>query len=437
MSTTPIDDGTREEDTKPKPLSSSQIDHFLYFGYVPFTPKDWQEQSWANVPIQPELQQVRDFDLMRLSGDAFEAGFAKGSRGLNVVPLSGGNDSRAILAALLNQYVSDEILTVTFGTPGAYDFEIPKILAKRAGVKHVAIDLTRVDFSSDILGATAEEFAEHPMWLFGPSVIRMVTSAIGTDATYWSGYLGGPVTGSHQPRHASESWEMAVRRHADRRPFGGAMDLVPEGYSTRTAFPLDEPSGFHAALTLDEKADLMLRQHAWLRREHAVAGYCQRFPFVEPEFLRVMFNAGHSWRAGQSLYLKMLHSRYPRLFELPHKDHLGLAPRAGGTQRLAARGVRRLRSALSRRFPRQVRFASPTVNYVDWDYAFRYRSDFTALAGAALQSLEQRGVLGTRKPTTWLRRHATGDSAVGLALSQLVSLEIYLSQSGGLGGKAS
>ena len=41
-----------------------------------------------------------------------------------MVPLSGGLDSRTILAALLEAGLKDRITTVTYGTPGTWDYDI-------------------------------------------------------------------------------------------------------------------------------------------------------------------------------------------------------------------------------------------------------------------------------------------------------------------------
>ena len=65
----------------------------------------------------------------------------------HVVPISGGLDSRAILAGLLEFTDASNIFTYTFGTPGTYDFEIGKKLSKEIGTKHISFPLTNHVFS--------------------------------------------------------------------------------------------------------------------------------------------------------------------------------------------------------------------------------------------------------------------------------------------------
>lgn len=62
--------------------------------------------------------------------------------------LSGGLDSRAILGGLISAGLKDSIVTVTFGTPGTYDFDIGKKIATELGIKHELIDLTSVEMTS-------------------------------------------------------------------------------------------------------------------------------------------------------------------------------------------------------------------------------------------------------------------------------------------------
>lgn len=64
----------------------------------------------------------------------------------HVLPLSGGLDSRTILGGLLNNIPAEEIVTVTFGTPDTWDFEIGRRVAHEAGTQHFTVDLRPESF---------------------------------------------------------------------------------------------------------------------------------------------------------------------------------------------------------------------------------------------------------------------------------------------------
>jgi asparagine synthetase B (glutamine-hydrolysing) len=63
-----------------------------------------------------------------------------------IIPLSGGLDSRAILAAVLRCTSKDNIITSTFGEQGSFDFEIGKMVAEKAGVKNIPVGVEKADF---------------------------------------------------------------------------------------------------------------------------------------------------------------------------------------------------------------------------------------------------------------------------------------------------
>ncbi|MDO5499966.1 MAG: 7-cyano-7-deazaguanine synthase [Propionibacteriaceae bacterium] len=407
-------------------LARSRVLDFLFYGYIPMIPEDASAQAWHNVPVEPKIQKLPDHEIRRMAFEAFEASTRPSAASVNVVHLSGGNDSRAILAALLEHGGPSSVIAVTYGTPGTYDYEIPRVITKRAGVEHVRIDLSKVELTTGDLVRVADNLPR-PIWLFGPWANRLVTDRFGQGSTYWSGYLGGPVTGSHQPQaEVAASWREALEMHAKRPGFGGASKLFPPSYSARNALPQEDYS-FTSPLTLDEQVDFLLRQHAWIYQEHAVPGYCYRFPFCDPGVLTVFLNAGRTRRRGQQLYLSMLEERYPRLFrDLPHKDHMGLRPSAGPISRQARLYQLRGRRGLARILGRWGMFPGLGTNHLDWNQVFRRRADFAELAQELLPNLRKRRVTESIDPVLVYADHRAGRSDNGLFLTQLISLETWL-----------
>lgn len=98
----------------------------------------------------PRFDESRD-DLDDPEGEVRELGErllraterAVSGKGRLLVPLSGGLDSRAILGAVLECKPASDILAVTFGMPGTFDFEIGARLARETGLAHRALDVTR------------------------------------------------------------------------------------------------------------------------------------------------------------------------------------------------------------------------------------------------------------------------------------------------------
>lgn len=408
---------------------SPLIESFLYFGYVPRIRPDWSHQPWAKVPVDHTIGQLSDAAAAQAAARTFGAAFDHEEPGPQVVLLSGGFDSRAILGALLERYNTREIVAATYGTPGTLDYELGKLVARDVGVAHVPIDLSTRTVSILDVERVAREF-DQPMWLFGSLSNRLVAATIG-NGTYWSGYLGGPVTGSHTPVAPSRSWELAAERHVARAPFADCNRILAPQYDPATTFPA-APVQFHSPLTLDERVDLVLRQHAFLAPEHAMAHQHCAMPYLGEAFLNVMFNARPEHRRGQILYKRMLARTYTRLFELPLKGTLGLKQSAGPLRR----GLRRAGVSARLRMYRVTgspRFVPPNVNHVEWNGAFRRREDLRVLAMSAMKRLAATGLVPWCDLERLVTDHIARRVHAGLAISQLISLQAYLDTHDGHG----
>jgi len=112
-----------------------------------------------------------------------------------VIPLSGGLDSRSILAFALLFIEKSRIVTYTFGVPGAYDYEIGGEIAKLAGTKHFQIDLNRHQYSEHELDLVCK-YSGHSTFLFHHPPIHEINQII-SDGIVISGYLGDLVFGSY------------------------------------------------------------------------------------------------------------------------------------------------------------------------------------------------------------------------------------------------
>ncbi|QEH32400.1 Carboxyethyl-arginine beta-lactam-synthase [Aquisphaera giovannonii] len=60
-----------------------------------------------------------------------------------LLSLSGGLDSRLILVEMLRHLAPGQFRTMTYGTPGSFDYEIARLIASRRGLRHRSFDLSR------------------------------------------------------------------------------------------------------------------------------------------------------------------------------------------------------------------------------------------------------------------------------------------------------
>lgn len=106
---------------------------FLHFGYFPQPPN-----SSLSAPIFP-FSDSKAKPLHILSQSIQKSIQSKAEVALL---LSGGLDSRIILVELLKHLPPKSIHTITFGSPGTWDYSIGNLLAKKAGTQHTSIDLS-------------------------------------------------------------------------------------------------------------------------------------------------------------------------------------------------------------------------------------------------------------------------------------------------------
>ncbi|MEW6434116.1 MAG: asparagine synthase-related protein [Myxococcota bacterium] len=336
-----------------------------------------------------------------------------------LVPLSGGMDSRAILAALLEVLPAWKINTYTHGTIGANDFELGNLVARRVGTRHVSIDLDQVPFTYDAL-ATAAVWSDANTDLAQPAVWHRVAEIFGTSVPQWTGFTGDGLGGSHyRPPRAvtmTEAVEAYLNEEAvhydwvDRNePWREEAALV----ATETAY--DRSLGRHEAVWFDNHVERYTTHHIFMNALSFVN------PFMDDEFASFMLSLPSEWRDGKRFFDDMVRSRFPKLFGLPTKSegwHQGGVRQAGWRLEQAAR------KAAWRIAPS--RFHHPMMSYLDFGEALRRRDDVSRLAAELLTGLARRGVVDGREVLRRWKSHRAGAADHRYVLTLLMSLEVAL-----------
>jgi hypothetical protein len=414
------------------------VSTFLYYGYLPSP--DAALPPWLGVLADgqgpPRATEHRDLAswvaagvslLKRVFRDTL--GDASGD---HVVPLSGGLDSRAILSGLLENVQTHAIRTVTFGSPGMWDYEIGQQVARAAGVRCTMIDLSSKQWSWDTaaLVQTARRIGR-PIGVFDAHVNLQVPTCGGAGNVYWSGFMGNPLDGDHLFPQDSTDWDQARRRFVRHNRVCG-IDLAPPGFDPQRCLP-PAPLLDGASLRYDEQLDFVVRQQGLIQHIVMPHGYAYRAPFLHPEWVRFILSVPRRYRQGRYLYKEILKTAYGQLFSLPVKCHLGLplqTPRWRRQARLLNLGVRGLARRLA---PRWLYSIPPGRNYMDFDHALRRRPDLRTVVEENLQDLKRRGLVDWIDIEDLWRRHQQGQGNHADALMVLASLEIHLKAQGEMG----
>jgi hypothetical protein len=334
-----------------------------------------------------------------------------------VVPLSGGLDSRAILATLAEGTEVRNVETFTFGSPGSYDYELGCDVARRTGTKHTAYPLTEHVYTLDEL-VCASRRMRHQTVLFHHPPLEALAEQFGA-GTIWSGFLGDTTT---KLRGTSEGDAKARLHFLAENRYVTSTNLM-RGPESSILAALEVPTHRRTALPLEEDLNLEYRQKRFIAPHVLAAGFGYETPFSEPELLGFLMSLPPERRANQSFYVRALAAVFPDWFQFATKTSYGLPIASHWTRKTFRRAVRRARKA-ARRIG--LRYADPMLNYLDFAAAIRERTELRELVRSSVADLAGRRLLAWLDPEALLDRHLSGARDHSDALLVLTSLEIHL-----------
>jgi hypothetical protein len=411
------------------PMRDEEIlQQYLHFGYLPcqgsFLPLGMfntfsKKDKYENLP-EPELVSLGASALRK----AFGASYAETGYDKHIVPLSGGLDSRAILACLIEHTDTSNITTIKFGLPGTFDFEIGQRVAQAAGVRCRTIDLSNVVWNQDELISCAGK-TTHPLPLFESFLFFQMMELFDSSSIYWSGFMGDPLSGSHLLCPESKSWRQARIRFCERNRYARSINLDRAGFKPDEILP-KEPWFSANVLTLDEQLDFNVRQQHYIKPLVLFDGNTCKTPFLHPDWVNFILCVSNKYRIGQYLYKKIVQKAYPDLFSLPTKTNFGLPLNAPRWQVFARKGRLKLQSTARKFLPHLLWRVSPMINYIDFDLALHRRRDLKTVVYENIQDLKKRKVVDWIDIDGIWRRHQERKANHADALLVLASLEIYL-----------
>lgn len=412
----------------PLDISSAAAAAFLHLGYVPGTATLYQGvdclPGGTTIALAGSgwrvLTRLRYADLIRaqpygiasLSTPAvhelgmriFDTALCRSlsETGTVVVPLSGGFDSRTILAALLEHLSPREIASYTYGVPGTLDFDIGNRVAEVAGTRHTVIDERELSFDADGLIETAR-ISDANSSLFHAFVWTEVRRRFGTNVTYWSGFTGDGIAGaSCQPGDSATG-------------DGVSEFMAAEGAPSFWKHDARVTSTVERLVARDTKYDGVLapREAVWFENHveryaaHQIfmAGLTYATPFMDDAFVRFMLEAGPRHRTGKRMFERMVTGRFTKLFQLPTRSSgylLSDRPMRHGPWR-ARQLLRQAQYRLTRH-----RTTHPHTAYLDFGRALRDRHDVRAVVRPWLEDLSARGLVEPRDLLRFWTEHQQG-----------------------------
>lgn len=360
-----------------------------------------------------------------------------------LIPLSGGLDSRAILAAALKCTSKENIITFTFGNPGSFDFEIGKMVAKKAGVTNIELGVEKESFEKqyrlsidDIEGMidATPYFAikgYKGMKKYGNNIL--------------SGYIGDFVMGSHMYP------TMLTKNISNELEFDSITDLFLEHEILFDVKIIDKLFSQHfcnnssnptstkeiSNQTNKNLANIFFKfffeNHTFNYSFFSVFRNRQLFnyktPFLDNDLIDFMLNIPPEFRYQQKLYRKMLVKRYSDLFELPTKTNLGLKFNVNNSRLLIRKGhvcfISKVNQLSSRLAKRKI-FQDKGKNYIDYDDLLRKNSEYRNYMRSMITKIEEREYFNSNYIEEVWKLHMEGKKNYSNLFGLLVTFELFL-----------
>lgn len=420
-----------------KSLNAEAIELFLHIGFVPgditlFDGIDclpggceilvqgnrWKTSKpflYSQIVDRHEYETVDETQLAVLGGNLFVEVVSKlfGNEVPVVVPLSGGRDSRAILAALLEVTEATNILTYTFGTPGTLDYEIGASIAQKIGVRHFAFDLTRTEVTDEKLIRIAT-LTDGNADLFQPVYLLDIFERIGTDHVVWSGYTGDGVGGSHFKEYKCDDLEAALDIFIKSESIGM---LDHRRISPKAKACIVTDSIYKDILDIHE--EIFFANHVERLTVSSIFPNHLRYavPFMDDQFIKFIWGVRPEYRRNNRLFNQIWRTRYPQLFSLPLKRDWGLPFRL---PKNVGRLLARLDNMIRRIIPTYV---SRRTNYVPYQKKLRFDPRFFRLVEGMIHSIVEFDLMDYGiDVSTLLTEHLAGTRDNSRGLTALASL---------------
>lgn len=337
---------------------------------------------------------------------------------IHVVPLSGGMDSRIILAALLEFTEAKNIHTYTFGVPGAYDYEIPNSIAKKLGTKHT-------NFNSDDTVYTIEGLVRAAIAsdgnteIFHPLVLNRVADHYGADATYWSGFAGDLVGGAFGDKLAGENPKQQLINYEKR-----GIHFLENSVKDEVIYPYvtkgDKMEGY-----VPNSEACFWENHVERYTGHHIFRNDMRIeaPLVDTRLLKFFFTLPKHERMNKIFFNEAFASIFPEVFSFPTTDYGYKYSKYAFLEPL--RKARFYSKAIGWRFAPNL-FTHANTAYIDMQHAINERPDVRGCIDELLADLAQRDLVDNKRMFSFLSDHRNGHKNYTKDIINLASLEVIL-----------
>ncbi|MBM7839413.1 hypothetical protein JOC54_002693 [Alkalihalobacillus xiaoxiensis] len=389
------------------------LNSFLKLGYYLDYKENRYNFDFSNVD-QKRYNNFNEEELIKIGSgkltDAISENFKENE--LNVVPISGGLDSRAILAALLEFTDSQNIETYTFGTPGTLDFEIGKQVGRKLGTKHTEFSLKDYKYVLTDLLDISKRINQQTI-LFHHPPIHYIDKLYG-GGKLWMGSFAGPISGGSIRNKPFKNMIDAKKHFIKKNTYSKSVDLCNVN-EEMFYDSIDYNEKNINNLEFEENLDFYNRQLKFIVPHVLMKGFNYGVPFINKEWVDFIMSVDSKYRYNQYLYKKILLYTFPKAFAIRTKNNHGLSIKAKPIQVLSKRITNKFFSNISQH-----------TNYIDFNEAINKRDDLREIIYENVMDLKNRNIVNWVDIEGIWKAHNRKEAKNADALVILASLEIHI-----------
>ena len=409
--------------------------------------KYWDYEYDEEYDARPQEELIEE--LGALWQRAVERGIKKNEK--IIIPLSGGLDSRAILAAALRCTSRDNIITFTFGEKGSFDFEIGKMVAEKAGVENIPLSAEKDDFEEQY--NISMEDIEGMIDATPYFAIRGYKEMEKYGDILFTGTMIDVLLGRHilSPIFSSDMLKKEISSEEDYAKIKELIFKHQKLNDEKEILQLFNPD-FLKKVNIKSSFD---RTHPKFKNVNnkkfpnyfAVWDYTNRwnkyiyfavlrnrniFKYVtmlDCDLVDFTFKLPPELRLDENLYIQMLLKKYQELFELPTTTNQGLRLDAGNISLFLKRAIlfskMRANKISSMLIKRNI-FRDKGKNYIDYDELIRKNKEYMNYMRRMIEKVEEREYFNRDYIEEIWRLHIQGKKNYAMLFGLLVTFELFL-----------
>ncbi|MEW6380569.1 MAG: asparagine synthase-related protein [bacterium] len=373
-----------------------------------------KHRYWWWDEIKPMTGKINEDDVARELGrllvDAVERRCYRGDRvGLT---LSGGLDSRALLAAMPDQ--GNQIHAVTFGRAGCDDVRIAALAAKVKGAVHHNIELNSTNWLMPRLaGIWWTDGQLSLMHMHGIEARSMIRNIFQVNL---NGFAGDLILGGS---YLKDRRFLSVNN--DRNLIASIMDCDP---SLIENFPQYSPLGKFDFYFLQNR----VRRFTFCGTKHWLTSVEQRKPFYDNKLIELVYSLPDAMRFNSHIYRLMLLKTFPDFYQRIPWQRTGVPISRSASMVEAVTLLRKTRNKVQRKLSSLGIQCNNLINYTDYPNWLRQepaRSFFDKVLNSP--SAIYPAYISKEQVYDKLARHQHGEDHAEM-LCRYATFEIWLQQ---------